>query len=198
MRRINLDRVGQRKQLLMQRVIEHRGHLRGRVAARTGQIGSAHVADKERVAGQNHSRLTAVVSIEDQQRDAFGRVAGRFEHAQSQTPDPELVALLDGPVREGRARLCAEDDFGAGSLGQLTMSADEVRMQVRLDDVLNPEPLRGGLCEVLLDVALRVNHRRLSFGPDEIRSVGQTAEIELLEVHHRRNSSLGVCRNQRF
>jgi hypothetical protein len=61
--------------------------------------------------------------------------------------------------------------------------ADEVGVQVRLDDVPDAEAGARGLLDVLLDIALRVNDRRLALGADEVRGVRQASEVELFEVH---------------
>jgi hypothetical protein len=63
------------------------------------------------------------------------------------------------------------------------MSADEIGVQVSLDHVLDAEtePFRG--IDILIDIALRIHHHRLSGVGDQIRGVGETGEIELLEVH---------------
>src|SRR5262245_33321476 len=63
------------------------------------------------------------------------------------------------------------------------MSADEIGMQVRLDDIIVLNPMRGGVDYVLVDVALRIDDRSHSLGPDQIRSVCQASQIELLKVH---------------
>ena len=63
------------------------------------------------------------------------------------------------------------------------MPADEVGVQVRLDHVLDPETVFGRFDEVLIDVTLRIDDSRLTAIADQVRRVGQAAEVELLEVH---------------
>ena len=67
--------------------------------------------------------------------------------------------------------------------GQLLVAAHEVGVEVGLDDVLDGEAVRTGLLQVLLDVALGIDDRGLALGADEVRRVGETPKIELLEVH---------------
>src|SRR5829696_8590122 len=63
------------------------------------------------------------------------------------------------------------------------MTADEISMRVCFDDVLDRLSVCIGLIQVLLNVALRIDHRGLAFGPDVIRRVGETPKIKLLEIH---------------
>jgi hypothetical protein len=93
-------------------------------------------------------------------------------------------------VREAHARLLAEDYLGARARRKLPVAAHEVRVKVRLDDVLNLQPFGSGLFDVLVNVALRVDDRGLAVRADEIRRVRETAEVELLEVHRRRLLSI--------
>src|SRR5712692_1614457 len=76
-----------------------------------------------------------------------------------------------------------EDDFSSGARRQLAMTAHEVRMQMSLDDVLDLEILSFRFFNVLIDVALRIDDSGFAFRSDQIRSVSETAEIELLEEH---------------
>ena len=57
MRRVDLGRIGQCEQLVVERVVEHPRHLLGRVAFGARKIGPAHVADEERVAGEGQPWL---------------------------------------------------------------------------------------------------------------------------------------------
>ena len=169
----------------MQALVHHPGHLLRRVAARAREVGPPHVSDEKRVARQNLLRLGRDFGVDDDERDALGRVARRLQHAEPDTPDAQLVAVTHCAVWETCAGVRADDDLGAGARGQFPVAADEVRVQVRLDDVLDLQSTGGGLRDVLLNVALRVYDRGLALRTDEVGGVRQTAEIELLEVHDR-------------
>ena len=65
-------------------------------------------------------------------------------------------------MRKRRASFPAKHDLRAGARRQLAMAADEIRMQVRLDHILDLEPLRLSLVDVLVHIALRIDHRRLA------------------------------------
>ncbi len=56
-RGVDLHLVRELQELAVQTVVEHPGHHLGRVAARAREVGPPHVADEERVAGQDLLRL---------------------------------------------------------------------------------------------------------------------------------------------
>ena len=64
-------------------------------------------------------------------------MAGRFHDAQFHTTNAELIAVFDGMMRKRGAGLRAKDDLSAGTGSKLAMAADEIRMQMGFDDVLN-------------------------------------------------------------
>jgi hypothetical protein len=53
----------------------------------------------------------------------------------------------------------AENDFRASFIGQLPMPTDKVGVQMCFDNVLDPEILRFGFFDVLVNVALRIDNR---------------------------------------
>jgi hypothetical protein len=185
-RGIDLDRVGKRHQLVVQRVVHHPGHGLGRGVGAAGQVRPSDVADEQRVAGEDEAWLRGGGGIRDHDAEALGRVARRLQDAQDHAAHSQLVAVPHRLVREQRARLRADDDGRARALGQLQVAAHEVGVQVGLDDVADGQAGRGGLVQVLLHVAARVHDRRLALVADEVGRLGQAAQIELLEVHGRR------------
>src|SRR5262245_26228231 len=167
----------------MQTVVKHSGHLLRREAFRTDQVRSPDVADEERVAGQDFLRLIRGLGVGDQNGDAFGRVAGGLQDAENDFADPELVAVFGRRVIDSRSGFTPDDDLRPRALGKLAMAADEFGVQLRLDHVSDLQPFGFGFVDVLLDVALRIDDRRFAPGADQIRSMRQTAQIKLLEVH---------------
>src|SRR5262249_10272470 len=109
--------------------------------------------------------------------------AGSLQDAENDFADPELVAVLGGRVIDSRAGFTPEDDLRPGAFGKLAMAADEIGGQMRLDHISDLPPFGFSFVDVLLDVALRVGDRRFAPGADQIRSVRQTTQIKLLEVH---------------
>jgi hypothetical protein len=64
------------------------------------------------------------------------------------------------------------------------VTANKIRVQMRLNYILDFKTLSLGLRDVLVNVALRIDNRSFTFRPDQVRSVCETREIELLEVHN--------------
>ena len=146
----------------MQTVVKHSGHLFRREAFRVDQVRSPDVADEERVAGQDFLRLIRGLGVGDQNGDAFGRVAGSLQDAENDFADPELVAVFGGRVINSRAGFTPEDDLRPRAFGKLAMAADEIGVQMRLDHISDLQPIGFGFVDVLLDVALRIDYRRLA------------------------------------
>src|SRR6266404_4827139 len=119
----------------------------------------------------------------DQNANTLGRVSWSFHEAQLRAAYREFVAVLDSPVRKCCPGLLAKNDFSSCFVSELAMTADKVCMQVCFDYVLDLEVLRVSLLDVLIDIALRIDDRSFTIRSDQIRSVRQTTETELLEVH---------------
>ena len=80
--RVHLDAVGQAQQALGEALVEAG---RGPLAA---EVGPAHVAHEQRVAGQHEPRLVAAAQIGHEQADAVGRVARRVDDLERHVADP--------------------------------------------------------------------------------------------------------------
>jgi hypothetical protein len=103
------------EELAVQALVEHRGEfLRSMVA---GEIGAADVADEERVAGEDGARVRWLGEVGEDGADAFDGVPGSVEEVEPGIAELEGVAVLDWGVGEGRVRVLAEVDAGAGALG---------------------------------------------------------------------------------
>jgi hypothetical protein len=97
-----------------------------------------------------------------------------------------------------RDRAAAKADRGACPIPQLEMTSDEIRVEMREEDVRDAEtPLRSER-QVLIDVTLRIDDGRRAgrLVGDEIRRVGQAVQVELPEDHAR--SGCGVTRRYGF
>src|SRR5262247_1879682 len=123
--------------------MKHPGHLLRRVAFRSDQVRPSDIADEKRVTGKYFLRLIGYLSIDDQDRDAFGSMAGRLQKSQDGSSDFDLITVFDCPVRESRFRLPAEYDLGSSPLREFAMSADEIGVQVGFDDIFDHNALRG-------------------------------------------------------
>jgi hypothetical protein len=102
--------------------------------------------------------------------------------------DPHVADADRGPVRH---RLVLEPDPGlrrhvdrrAGRLLQAALPGDVVGVVVGLEDVRDLEAVFVGELEVLLDVPLGVDHRRLSSVGDHVRGAAEVFVQDLAEEH---------------
>ena len=104
MGRVDERLVGQRQELLVQRVIQHAAELLRAPPQRGAQIGAANVADEQGVARQHRvGNLLAVLGIEHEDRDRLRRVSRRLEphkpyrahlHRRRERHQAHLVLLL--------------------------------------------------------------------------------------------------------
>ena len=86
-------------------------------------------------------------------------------------------------MRECGSRLRAKNNLSAGAGGEFAMATDKIGVQMRLDNIFDLNILSGGFLDVLINVALRINHSRFAFRTNQVRSMRQTSQIELLEIH---------------
>ena len=166
----------------MQRVVQLARQLIG-ARLRAEQVRPADVPDEERVSRQNRLRRFRLLPVGHDDRDGLGRVARRLEELQRHLPHADLVAVLDGNVRELRAGLLAEVDLRARPLGELAVAGDEVGVQVRLDHVPDAQALRLRRLDVDVDVTPGIDDGRLAVRADQIGGLRETAEVELFEFH---------------
>ena len=180
MGRIDHDVVGQREERAVEAVVELPGQRLGREAGRRDEVGPAHVADEEGVAGEDRDRP---VPIDDEQRDALRRVSRRLEDAQAYAAERDLVAVAGGHVGEGGPGPVPDDDRRARAAGQLPVARHEVGVDVRLDDVADLEAVPRRRLQVGVDVPPGVDDRRDAAVADEVGGLRETAEVDLLEDH---------------
>ena len=74
--------VGEGKKFLVQAAVEHLGELLGSVGS--GEIGATHIADEERIAGEDGRRIRWDAIVQ-QDADAFDGVAGSLKEAEAST-----------------------------------------------------------------------------------------------------------------
>src|SRR5262249_4043982 len=113
----------------------------------------------------------------------------------------ELHAIAVGERRERvlGLRFRAKVNRRAGAIAQLEMSRDEVRMQMREEDVADGELVLVREREITIDVALWIDDRGGSrrFIADEVRRVRQTIEVKLLEDHRLESAHYGEVYTRR-
>ncbi len=165
----------------MKALVKHAGELLRCVI--WGEIGAAHIADEERVAGQHRVGLGRTFEIGDQDRDAFEGVARRLQEAQDAVAEAQFVAIVHRDMRERGAGLGAQINVRAGERCQLLVAGNEIGVQVSFNHVGDAEAVFDGVFDVDADVALRIHHGGDAVRTDHVGSMGQASEIELLEVH---------------
>jgi hypothetical protein len=84
-------------------------------------------------------------------------VSGSFQDAQFHFANRQLVTVSDGLMRNRGFRLRAKNYLRAGTRRQLAVTADKVRVEVSLDDVLYLKVLRRRFIQILIDIALRID-----------------------------------------
>ena len=166
----------------MQTCVEHRGECLRCVIA--GKIGAADVSDKQRVAGEDGARSRKVgkrIEVRHRNTDALDRMAGSPHEIEPAFAELQRIAILDGRVRKRRVGVGTQVNSSAGAFRQFAMTRNEVGVQVRFDDVLDLQALLRGGFHVDVDVALRIDHGRDSLRTDQIRSVRQATQKEVLD-----------------
>lgn len=183
----HLGRIGQREQLLVQRVVQLPAQLLGGDADGCQQVGSTDVADEQRVAGEHAvGQIVGAMGIDDD-ADRLRCVPGGLANLQR-----DLAEVDDRTVRVGRDRelgapfgSAAVADRGAGVRGELEMAGEEVGMEVSFQHVSDGEAMRLGVGEVLRNIALGVDHHGPASGgvTDEVAGVREAPEVVLAEEH---------------
>src|SRR5262245_14233497 len=95
----------------------------------------------------------------------------------------QFVPILDFDMGELRTGSRADIDLRSGAFRKFAVSRHEVGMDVSLDDVFDLPPFAGCRLEVDVDIALGIDDSREAIGPDHVGGVGQTAQIESLDLY---------------
>jgi hypothetical protein len=182
-RRIHFDTVRQPEQLAVETVVEHPGHLRRCVALRAGQVRTPDIADEQRIPGQDFLGFLGHRVINHHYGNTLWGVSRRFEHAQRDVAEVELITIVHGAVREGGAGTVAEHNVRPGACREFPMAAHKIGVQMRFNNVCDLETLGRGFLEILLDIALGIHHSRFTVSPNQVGRVCQTSQIKLLKIH---------------
>ena len=155
MGRKDLRIVGKRQQLLMNALVHDRGELLWRVGRR--EIRPAHIANEERVSGEDGGGPIRLAAIVHQNANAFEGMSRSLQEAEAALPELDLVSVLHRDVRELSAGSRAEIDVRASALRKFAMSRDEVGMDVSLDDVFDLPPIASCRFEIDIHIALGID-----------------------------------------
>src|SRR5579872_2926095 len=170
-----------------------RSQVIGGPAERSTQVGTADIADEERVAGEDGVGLSGIFveivfrQIENQNRNRLDGVAGRFEHLQAKAGEFERVAVFHGDEFVFRLGARAQMNGRTAAVAQFEVPGDEVGVKVTEKDMTDVQSEFVRVVEVLLNVALWVNYDagRTGFVSEQVRGVGQATKIILFQEHGR-------------
>jgi len=132
------------------------------------------VADEQGVPGEQDPWLVAALGVDQQEGEVLGPVPRRRQRTDAHGADLDHVAVAQAAVLVLDARVRGDPDRRAGRGHEAPAARDVVGVVVRLEDVLDPQPVVGGDLEVLLDLPLGVHDRCL---PVVSHEVGRAAEI---------------------
>ena len=106
-------------------------------------------------------------------------MARGLEHDQAHPPEPHFLAVAHGRERILRDRARTEVDRGLLAVAKLQMTGDEVGVEMSQEHVCDSAAEPPRISDVLLDIPLRIDDRRLTavLIGDQVRRVGQTAEV---------------------
>jgi hypothetical protein len=125
------------------------------------------------------------VEIEDEDGDGLDGVAGSFEDLQAESREVEGIAVFHGDESVFGLGARTEMDDGAAAIAQFQMAGDEIGVEMSEKDVANVEAEFFGVGQVLLNVALRVDHDAggAGFVSEQIRGMGEAAQVVLFQNH---------------
>jgi len=145
------------------------------------------------VATQLYQRGNALIALGSAQVTGIGQLTQNANALQSvsrslQEPEAaiaelDLVAVVDGDVREFSTGPRSQIDTRSGAFRQFAMSRNEVGMNVSFDDVFDLHVFGRCRVEVDVHVALGIDDGCHALRRNHIRGVGQAAQIESLHLY---------------
>ena len=180
MRRIDQHIIGQRSELRAERIVHHSGQrLFGHLAIE--QIGATNIANKQRVAAKNSMGFAGLIAKQIARR--FRRMTRRMQHLDGDIANTEDLAIFSLMDRIVWLRAGTEDDLRARSIGQVQMTGDKIRMEVRLQNILDRGATRGSHFHIGFGLANGINDNSFARALDIIRRFGEAVGIELFDIH---------------
>ena len=165
----------------------HQGGVRPGIRG-TKQVRSSHRTYEQRSAREHQDGFVGPRSVGHRIADVLGGVAGRVERLEPERTEVEALPVANRVMLVAELGPGADDVARARQRGKLPAARDVVVVQVRLDDVRDPEAARARRVEIDVDVASRVDHRRHTgrLVRDERAEVAQALDHELLQPHRPR------------
>ena len=186
MRRIDGTLIGESQQLGVERLVQQTAEIARRPTECHAQIGTTDVTDEKRVASEHGLRIGgAAIEIVDDEGNRLDGVSWRLEYLQPDSTEVDDITVVERSEFVLGSRGGAEIDRRPGAIAQLEVTGDEVRVEVREEDVPDPQIVLGGERKIVIDVALWIDDSRRArlLVPDEVRRVRQTIQVKLLEDH---------------
>lgn len=185
--RIYPRRVREEEELVAKRAIELACENFRREARTRGcqEVGSADIAHEERVPREHRARFGVFGVLPCDDADGLRSVTGSREDLEGDLTEreaPSVFERLDGKVHIGS---CSVRDDSARAVRQLEVSAQEVGVDVSLDDPLDAKVPIGRFLEIDADVASRVHDHRPPgrLVADQLGGVRETRKVVLGEDH---------------
>ena len=183
--------IGQRPELVQGG--EHAsGHLLA--AARLGrdkiqQVGTAHIAHKDEIAGEDHAGSIAGGRVDNQKAEMLGSVTGRVQNLDADVAHHETIPLLQALMRKsvlpGSIARIGKQQSGSHRLSQRPGAAEKISVDVRFGDMRDAQSRFLGQPDILTDIAQRVDNQRLAcnLATDDITILSQLGLVKLSEKH---------------
>ena len=179
------DGIGQAHHLALDGVVELAAQFLGGEADRGQQVGATDIADEQRVAGQDAVGHLVVGVLIHQHADRLGGVTGRLHDLQNDVAEGDPLPFGQRADLELGLSSLAVADPGAGGLRQLQMAGQEVGVKVGVNHANDPQPVRRGVIQVLLDVAAGIDDHCLPGRgvTNQVGGLGQAVKIVVGEMH---------------
>ncbi len=144
----DLDVVGQRQQPLVQGAVDARRAL----ALLDRQVGSRHVADEQRVAGQHRPGIPAARVVAEQEGGVLGPMAGRVERLDlGRRPGSSLQPSVNASCGYSASASSWMWIVAPVALREPAVARDVVGVVVGLEHVLDPDAVQAAEPQVGLD-----------------------------------------------
>src|SRR5919204_5438099 len=177
-RRPDLEEV-----LLLEQLAEGAVQVSRALLGLDGQVRPCHVADEQRVAGQDEPGALVAASVLDEEREVLGPVAGRADGGDPRLANLDRRSLLEWLVVVLGFRLARDVECRPGRRREPPVAGEVVGVVVRLEHVPDLEVVLAREVEVLLDLPLRVDDRRLAAVGDHVRGTAEILVQHLPEEH---------------
>lgn len=174
----------------------HRADVSGRALK---QVGTPNVTDEEEVARQHSHRQIADERVGDQEADVLGGVSRGVAHLKAQRADVERIFVVE-PLRVEAVlpvgiAFTGHEKGRAGADREVARARDEVRVDMRLGDLLDVHlPMLGRMDEAI-DVAAGIDDDRgfRFLAADEIGGLSESFVVDPFEQHRRRAGEGYTC-----